>query len=123
MDRAACKGAPLGWFLTPDGQPEPSEPDPRAAALCWVACGVREQCLAWAQHFGEQGTWGGLSSWQRAQLKRKRSRLACPVCGSRQVAHPDGRARAWRPARAPRTGGGAVVLEVCLACAVSWRAA
>jgi WhiB family transcriptional regulator, redox-sensing transcriptional regulator len=120
MDRAACRGAPLQVFIsTGDDPDEPWAPSTAALGYC-LPCPVRGDCLAWALTFGEVGTWGGTSTHQRRQLRRPRSRLACPACGSRQVVDERGRARAWQgAARGQRR---AAALEVCLACAVSWRA-
>jgi WhiB family transcriptional regulator, redox-sensing transcriptional regulator len=120
MAEAACRGKPLAWFITPDDQPEPWQPDPRALALC-DRCPVRQACLDRALEDGEVGTWGGTTSHQRRQLHRRRARLACPVCGSRQIVEASGRRRVWHPARTQPAGGR--TLEVCLACATSWPAA
>jgi WhiB family transcriptional regulator, redox-sensing transcriptional regulator len=114
MERAGCRGAPLAVFISPgDDDQEPWQPSAAALGFC-VPCPVRDACLRWALRYGEVGTWGGTSSHQRRQLRRPRSRLACPVCGSRQVVTASGRRRPW--------GGPAPALEVCLACALSWRA-
>jgi hypothetical protein len=115
MSQARCRGAPLELFISPGDEPdEPWAPTAAALASC-LPCPVRGECLAWALLFDEVGTWGGTSTHQRRQLRRPRSRLACPVCRSRQVVAASGRRRTW--------GGPAPALEVCLACALSWRAA
>lgn len=101
-DRAACRGLPLEWFVTPgDADDEPWEPDPRAQAAC-DRCPVRPECLDDAVRHGDVGTRGGTSSHQRRQLKRVRQRLACSVCTSTDTA----------------TVG---AYQFCLSCGMSWR--
>lgn len=72
----------------------------RAQQWC-RACPVRTECLAWAMLHGAEGYWGGTSTYQRAQLRRVRTRAKCPLCWSRSLVYAD-----------PH--------ELCLACGVSW---
>jgi hypothetical protein len=100
--RAACRGLPLEWFITPgDADDESRTPDPRAQAAC-DRCPVREPCLDDAWRNDDVGTRGGTSTFQRRQLHRVRERLACSVCRSTDTA----------------TVG---VYQYCLACGMSWR--
>lgn len=64
-------------------------------------CPARTQCLAWAVLHGAEGYWGGTSTYQRAQLRRVRTRAKCPLCHSPQLVYTD-----------PH--------ELCLACGISW---
>lgn len=78
--------------------------DPEIQLTCW-RCPVRKECLEFALDNevddGEWGVWGGLTPFQRQQLKRERSRVFCPGCRSDAVS---------------RTDRG----ETCLSCGVSW---
>lgn len=65
------------------------------------ACSVRTQCLAWAMLHGAEGYWGGTNTYQRAQLRRVRTRAKCPLCLSTSLVCTD-----------PH--------ELCLACGISW---
>jgi WhiB family redox-sensing transcriptional regulator len=64
-------------------------------------CPVRTQCLAWAMLHGAEGYWGGTSTYQRAQLRRVRTRAKCPICQATTLVYTD-----------PH--------ELCLACGASW---
>jgi hypothetical protein len=64
-------------------------------------CPARTQCLAWAMLHGAEGYWGGTTTYQRAQLRRVRTRAKCPLCLSPQLVYTD-----------PH--------ELCLACGISW---
>lgn len=64
-------------------------------------CPARTRCLAWAMLHGAEGYWGGTSTYQRAQLKRVRTRAKCPLCQATALAYSD-------------------PYELCLACGVSW---
>jgi hypothetical protein len=68
-------------------------------------CPVRSLCLDFAMRTedpdGEAGYWGGTTPFQRQQLKRDRSRVKCPGCGSDAVV-AEGRG------------------EICLSCGISW---
>jgi len=101
-DRAACRGLPQEWFITPgDADDEPWDPDPRALAFC-LACPVRPECLADAVRNGDVGTRGGTSAHQRRQLRRVRRRQGCPGCSATETAVV-GR------------------FQYCLSCGLSWR--
>jgi WhiB family transcriptional regulator, redox-sensing transcriptional regulator len=100
MARARCAGAPLAQFVPDDEQPKPP-----ADVLAYCApCPVAGDCLDWALEYREVGYWGGTSTHQRRQLKRPRQRVACPKCRGVLVV--------------PVAGA-----QVCVPCAVSWRAA
>lgn len=64
-------------------------------------CDVRTTCLAWAMLHGAEGYWGGTSTYQRAQLRRVRTRAKCPLCLGTSLVYED-----------PH--------ELCLSCGVSW---
>ena len=64
-------------------------------------CDVRTKCLAWAMLHGAEGYWGGTTTYQRAQLRRVRTRAKCPLCLSTDLVYAD-----------PH--------ELCLACGISW---
>lgn len=73
-----------------------------ATAQLWCrACPVRTQCLAWAMLHGAEGYWGGTSTYQRAQLRRVRTRAKCPLCLGTALVYED-----------PH--------EMCLGCGISW---
>lgn len=103
MDRAACKGHPLGADghdqFVPDGAETPARLE-KARAWC-QACPVRTECLAWAMLHRCTGYWGGTSTYQRNQLMRVRTRAKCPLCKSVQLVCQDRH-------------------ELCLACGMSW---
>ena len=106
--RAACIDAPPNLFVdAADGDQPSQEPYfPTAKHLRYCdPCPVRTECLAYALDTRQDyGIWGGLSSYQRRQLRRPRSRPTCVSCGSGQIL-------------AGRND------EVCCACGVSWPVA
>jgi hypothetical protein len=75
-------------------------PSPQAKAYC-DRCSVLTECLNAALKNGEIGVWGGTSTWQRIQMKRKRKRQTCPSCESTDLVYDN-------------------TIELCLACGVSW---
>lgn len=99
----ACDGEPSDTFITPgDADDEPPYPSPRARGLCSV-CPVRVDCLQYALDQDiEFGVWGGLSAFQRSQIRRKQPRKTCPGCG-------------YKDGIVEENGS-----EVCLGCGVSW---
>lgn len=102
--RAACKGAPRELFIAPDDDEEPMRrPSPLASAYC-SRCPVRVDCLEDAIVNDMTGVWGNTTEHQRSLLGKVRTRVFCPDCRSRFIV---------------REGDD----EICLACALSWRAA
>jgi len=70
-DRAACKGLPASIFY-PDEEVNAEE----GVAIC-EGCPVKTQCLAHAYQYREKdGTWGGLSQWERKRIRRRASALS-----------------------------------------------
>jgi WhiB family transcriptional regulator, redox-sensing transcriptional regulator len=70
-ESAACRGEDVGKFY-PDNKHAGSD----ALAIC-SGCGVREQCLEYALARPEvYGTWGGLTEFERKELRRARQRRA-----------------------------------------------
>lgn len=110
MERAACRIAPSTLFITPDGVEDPPYPPPAALFYC-NRCPVRRECLDWALTekvtLGDgtttdvAGVWGGMTEYQRRQLKRPQSRSRCPGCSSDYLVEE-------------------YQYEICLACGVSW---
>lgn len=93
---APCTGADFDFI--PDAETQAGVEQARQ----WCrSCPVRTQCLAWAMLHGAEGYWGGTTTYQRAQLRRVRTRAKCPLCLSAQLVYTD-----------PH--------ELCLACGVSW---
>lgn len=96
MALGACRGAdgklffPVAYTRPVDGDPndledvEPEYPEDEAKAICNF-CPVRDVCLSWALYNRAVGTWGGLSTYQREQLSRHRSRARCPGCTSELI--------------------------------------
>jgi WhiB family redox-sensing transcriptional regulator len=67
MSRAACAGGESETFF-----PECSEPAVAARTIC-AACDVRAECLEFSlRERIEHGVWGGLSSKERKELRRKK---------------------------------------------------
>jgi hypothetical protein len=104
----ACKGAPSAIFISEgDEDDEPPYPAKEALRFC-DACPVKPDCLAYAMTHKDGdgnypvGVWGGMSSYQRDQLRRKLNRSKCVGCGSDQFIVGQGQQ------------------ELCLACGVSW---
>jgi WhiB family transcriptional regulator, redox-sensing transcriptional regulator len=82
---------------------EADYPTDEAKAICNF-CPVKDICLSWAlKDRTIEGTWGGTSTYQRDQLRRRRERKSCPGCTSQTIIHSG------------RT-------QLCLACGVSWPA-
>lgn len=104
--QAACRGAPPDLFITGgDDDDDPVNAPAEARSYCDI-CPVRAECLAWAlDHTTSSqrvvGIWGGLTEYQRDQLRRKRERAHCPDCASAMIVR--------EPTR-----------ELCLACGLSW---
>lgn len=100
----ACMGMdPDLFFPVDDDGEELPYPTSEAAAAC-QRCEVRGECLMWVlARPDERGTWGGLSAYQRRQVRRVRPRVSCPGCGTRSIVAVSGH-------------------EVCVACGVSWAA-
>src|SRR5262245_28265876 len=102
MDKAQCQNANPAIF---DGHCTRRETPLDALAYCRL-CPVLARCLQYAFDHndiqGEQGIWGGTTAYQRRQIRRGRSRRACPACSSPQIERV-----------APA--------EVCLGCGMSWR--
>ena len=65
------------------------------------SCPVRTQCLSWAMLHSAEGYWAGTTTYQRAQLRRVRTRAKCPLCLSTELVYVD-------------------LHELCLACGISW---
>lgn len=105
--RAACRGADIELFVSPDDTDEEPYPSAEAMSFC-NRCAIRPECLDWALSNGEIGVWGGTSTYQREQLLRERrqKRLRCPGCSSLSVTSTVH----------PVTGG----TETCLSCGLSW---
>jgi hypothetical protein len=79
-----------------------TDEDAAIAEQNWCrTCPVRTRCLAWAMLHGAEGYWGGTTTYQRAQLRRVRTRAKCPICQATELVYTD-----------PH--------ELCLACGVSW---
>lgn len=106
------KWAPLGaCFASEDPRWLEDSSDvhqlPSDMQLTCDQCLVKSLCLKYAmdteQSDGESGFWGGTSPFQRQQLKRDRSRVKCPGCGSDAVV-------------ADFNGG-----EICISCGISWK--
>jgi len=71
QDLAACVDSDPGRFFSTD------EEEIRAALALCAACPVREACLEHALSHGERyGVWGGMRESERAQLTRRRRRVA-----------------------------------------------
>jgi len=104
MNRSACRGADPDLFITPDGVEEPNYPSAEALRYC-NPCPVRPECLALALALGLLGVWGGTSTHQRDQLRRKQPRRSCPACGSFDVCD--------------YVYGGEAE-QICLACGTNW---
>jgi WhiB family redox-sensing transcriptional regulator len=96
QDNAPC--ATAGFDFIPDVETDAG----LAEAQQWCrSCDVRTECLAWAMLHSAEGYWGGTTTYQRAQLRRVRTRAKCPLCLSTSLVYTD-----------PH--------ELCLACGVSW---
>lgn len=97
MDDAACTGAEVGIFV-----PNVETEHRLGLARTWcLQCPVRVECLAWAMEHHVEGYWGGTSTYQRAQLRRVRTRAKCPLCLATALVYAD-----------PH--------EMCVACGASW---
>lgn len=97
--RAACRDKDTDTFyVSKDALRPPQE----LQELC-ASCPVRAACLLDALEGGEQGVWGGTTEVQRRILRRHYRRASCPGCGSDVVPILD-------------------VVQVCVACGLSWLA-
>jgi WhiB family redox-sensing transcriptional regulator len=70
-EHAACAGANVDLFF-PQKRPtvRPSRQVLESKRIC-AACPVRPQCLEYALERPEpEGTWGGLTEWERRDLRR-----------------------------------------------------
>jgi WhiB family redox-sensing transcriptional regulator len=79
MQRAACRGQPVGLFYGPDGETGQAraERETHAKAFCYRPCPVRTACLDDALDRGvKSGVWGGLNGDERAAERRRRMRRA-----------------------------------------------
>jgi WhiB family redox-sensing transcriptional regulator len=102
--RGACRGADPAIFLPGDAFDdvvEEEEPSAEALAYC-NRCVVAADCLTHALAVGEEGIWGGTTSYQRRQLKRPLTRVNCPVCGAQNM-------------------NALADAELCINCGASWR--
>jgi Transcription factor WhiB len=114
-NRASCRGRDLDDFFPTEYEEvadergeivdvvevEPPYPTLEAKRICF-GCEVRADCLAWALNMDiREGTYGGMSGFQRQQLTRRKPRKRCPGCGGEEI---DVRERN----------------EICVACGVSW---
>lgn len=73
--RAACVEEDPELFFPLGDTPAAKRQTAEAKFICWSACPVRKECLAWAidgRH--EDGVWGGLSELQRRRLRRANQR-------------------------------------------------
>lgn len=69
--RAACRDHDPELFF-PIGTTGPALTQVDQAKAVCRRCAVREDCLAWAMHSGQDcGVWGGLSDDERRALKRR----------------------------------------------------
>ena len=74
QDRAACRGAGLALFFTPEAEhPDTRRARERAAKAICAGCPVRFRCLmfrlsAEGQHDG--GIWGGADEHERTRMRR-----------------------------------------------------
>jgi WhiB family redox-sensing transcriptional regulator len=91
QERAACKGADLNLFFTPDVDlnglglkeltrlaAEQKRNEAAARRIC-ASCPVRIDCLEWRLRFEHQrdgGIWGGLGEQERWRLRKNRVRTA-----------------------------------------------
>lgn len=67
------------------------------------ACDVNSECLDYALKRDEKyGAWGGTTPYQREQIKRHKTRVKCPGCGSQEILQIDDN-------------------ETCISCALSWN--
>lgn len=99
----APKASPAELFVVAhDDEPEPPYPSKDAMWYC-NRCPVRTECLDDALANNYDGIWGGLSEYQRRQIKRKYARDVCPSCTSDLIVQEN------------RS-------ELCLACGTSWNA-
>lgn len=86
QDRAACRGAPLEWFVPPDGVRGTARRklEQRAKNIC-AGCPVAAECLADAETVAD--AWavrGGLTPAERGwrHTGKRATRLPCNECGT-----------------------------------------
>lgn len=104
----ACRGADWSIFFPTTGrydaegeEIEPDYPSDEAKAIC-NRCPVKDICLSWAlKDPSLRGIWGGTSTYQREQMRRRRARKTCPGCTSSLVIESSRN-------------------QLCLACGASW---
>lgn len=100
MEHGRCRDTDPTIFVARDGEPDPPYPSPEALFYC-NACPVRVECLAWGMKYDETGIWGGMTEYQRNQLKRPIERKKCPSCSSVNLVIERNK-------------------ELCLSCGMSW---
>lgn len=67
-DSAACKGHDSDLWFSPSAT---SAQTAQAVAIC-AGCPIREECLTYSLEWGEDGTWGGLTTKERKAVRRER---------------------------------------------------
>lgn len=73
---ALCGGMDVAIFYGRDDGPKRKQElvEREAKKVCLSGCPVREECLTWALEFPERfGTWGGLTSKERKDLRRRQA--------------------------------------------------
>lgn len=89
---------------------EDDYPTDEAKSICGF-CRVKDICLSAAINDPQLvGTWGGTSTYQREQLRRRRARKSCPGCSSSVIIESG------------TTQMQATTTQMCLSCGVSWPA-
>lgn len=63
-----CSGKPTEWWYTPNDSSDRGD-FAKAAELC-STCPVKYPCLMYSLEWEEYGTWGGLSEFQRDNLRK-----------------------------------------------------
>jgi hypothetical protein len=106
---AACRGrTDLDGDFFPDDLLATCPPSNKVKELCELHCPIRAQCLNWALAHDVEGVWGGMTKYQRDQVRRTASR------GSLKV----------RRARCPGCYSTTTIAnyrgQVCVSCGLSW---
>lgn len=68
MERANCIGTDTESFFYDGG---PSAENMTARRVC-AACEVQAECLEWALVHEEYGMWGGMSAFERRELRKQK---------------------------------------------------